>query len=170
MRCVSNHVACLLIMFLNGRLAMPLERRENVRHATLLFSAFGGGPWQMSKAVGKKRLMATIKAMVAEKLRQEGRSADDNTIKGIVHRYLKDICRFFPDETSESKEFMGVLSEFRVNANSGATNEENAEALMERTINALLEKIMYERHDLCDEKYKNLREKLIESITKNWRN
>ena len=33
------HVACLLIMFLNGRLAMPFLRRENVRHATLLFCA-----------------------------------------------------------------------------------------------------------------------------------
>ena len=26
-------------MFFNGRLAMPLKRRENVRHATLLFCA-----------------------------------------------------------------------------------------------------------------------------------
>ena len=33
------HVACLLIMFYLGRLAMPFLKRENVRHATLLFCA-----------------------------------------------------------------------------------------------------------------------------------
>ena len=37
----SIHVACLLIMFCFGRLAMPLERHVNVRHATLLFRALG---------------------------------------------------------------------------------------------------------------------------------
>ena len=42
MRYVVIHVACLLIMFLFGRLAMPLKRREKVRHATLLFRAGGG--------------------------------------------------------------------------------------------------------------------------------
>ena len=36
---VQSHVACLLVMFFNGRLAMPCMRRENVRHATLLFCA-----------------------------------------------------------------------------------------------------------------------------------
>ena len=34
-------MACLLIMFLKGRLAMPSVGRENVRHATLLFCAEG---------------------------------------------------------------------------------------------------------------------------------
>ena len=33
------HVACLLIMFYDGRLAMPYSKREKVRHATLLFCA-----------------------------------------------------------------------------------------------------------------------------------
>ena len=42
MRYVAIHVACLLIMFSDGRLAMPLERRENVRHATLLSAPAGG--------------------------------------------------------------------------------------------------------------------------------
>ena len=37
----KSHVACLLIMFLQGRLAMPHMRHENVRHATLLFRAEG---------------------------------------------------------------------------------------------------------------------------------
>ena len=37
----GTHVACLLIMFLNGRLAMPYPRRENVRHATLLYCRKG---------------------------------------------------------------------------------------------------------------------------------
>ena len=41
----KSHVACLLIMFTRGRLAMPCIRRENVRHATLLFHAEGVGPW-----------------------------------------------------------------------------------------------------------------------------
>ena len=36
---VQSHVACLLIMFCYGRLAMPFSKRENVRHATLLFRA-----------------------------------------------------------------------------------------------------------------------------------
>ena len=35
------HVACLLIMFLQWRLAMPSLEHENVRHATLLFRAEG---------------------------------------------------------------------------------------------------------------------------------
>ena len=33
------HVACLLIMFCLGRLAMPFLKCENVRHATLFLSA-----------------------------------------------------------------------------------------------------------------------------------
>ena len=37
----KSHVACLLIMFLKGRLAMPSRWRENVRHATLLFCVEG---------------------------------------------------------------------------------------------------------------------------------
>ena len=37
----KSHVACLLIMFLQWRLAMPSLERENVRHATLLFRAEG---------------------------------------------------------------------------------------------------------------------------------
>ena len=37
----KSHVACLLIMFLQGRLAMPHIRHENVRHATLLYHAKG---------------------------------------------------------------------------------------------------------------------------------
>ena len=37
----KSHVACLLIMFQSGRLAMPSIRHENVRHATLLFRAKG---------------------------------------------------------------------------------------------------------------------------------
>ena len=44
LRYVAIHVACLLIMFSDGRLAMPYSRRENVRHATLLFCAEGGVP------------------------------------------------------------------------------------------------------------------------------
>lgn len=32
------HVACLLFMFLNGRLAMPFLRHISVRHATLFLS------------------------------------------------------------------------------------------------------------------------------------
>ena len=40
MRYVAIHVACLLIMFYFGRLAMPLERHENARHATLF------APWE----------------------------------------------------------------------------------------------------------------------------
>ena len=39
---VQSHVACLLVMFCFGRLAMPCMRRDDVRHATLLFSAVGG--------------------------------------------------------------------------------------------------------------------------------
>ncbi len=35
----KSHVACLLIMFTRGRLAMPSIGHENVRHATLLFCA-----------------------------------------------------------------------------------------------------------------------------------
>ena len=37
----KSHVACLLIMFYDGRLAMPYSRHENARHATLLFCAEG---------------------------------------------------------------------------------------------------------------------------------
>ena len=37
----KSHVACLLIMFFQGRLAMPSMGHENVRHATLLFCAEG---------------------------------------------------------------------------------------------------------------------------------
>ena len=47
-------------MFSDGRLAMPLERHENVRHATLLFSAVGGCATERREtAKGKYKMYCT---------------------------------------------------------------------------------------------------------------
>ena len=47
----ASHVACLLIMFTQWRLAMPSIGRENVRHATRFFCA----PWWMLPRVKIRR-------------------------------------------------------------------------------------------------------------------
>ena len=49
----KSHVACFLIMFVIGRLAMPCMRRENVRHATLFSRAEGVNV--QTKRRGRKR-------------------------------------------------------------------------------------------------------------------
>ena len=51
------HVACLLIMFLNGRLAMPYPRRDNVRHATLIFRALERWAVKMCSSEQEERLV-----------------------------------------------------------------------------------------------------------------
>ena len=80
MRYVAIHVACLLIMFCYGRLAMPLERREKVRHATLLFCAL------------ERRVLVKKEAW-----KKEGKMNDRFEDKLRSVRYLKD-----KGETSES--------------------------------------------------------------------
>ena len=62
-------MACLLIMFFNGRLAMPYSRREDVRHATLLFCV-GGDNVQTSDAYERsiimtKQILLAILSIVA---------------------------------------------------------------------------------------------------------
>ena len=59
----KSHVACLLIMFFQGRLAMPSMGHENVRHATLIFRAEGVGLWQAIGA-GEKEIMKMIKKLM----------------------------------------------------------------------------------------------------------
>ena len=52
-------MACLHIMFFNGRLAMPYSRRENVRHATLLFRAEGVNMQTKQAREGKRNAEGT---------------------------------------------------------------------------------------------------------------
>ena len=54
LRYVAIHVACLLIMFVIGRLAMPSMGHENARHATLLFCAEGDNVRTTGARGGKK--------------------------------------------------------------------------------------------------------------------
>lgn len=115
--------------------------------------------------------MVAIKAMVAEKLRQEGRSTDDNAIKEIIRQYLKEICWLLPNKTPEGREFAEVMSGFLVNGNFDDAKVlvgEDSKALIVKSINTLLEKVMDECHDLRDEKYQHLRQKLVDAID-NWR-
>ena len=62
-------MACLLSMFSDGRLAMPLERRENVRHATLLFCAEGGDVQRKARSKEGFRHMQT-EALFAERWKE----------------------------------------------------------------------------------------------------
>lgn len=53
-------MACLLIMFCLGRLAMPPLEHDDVRHATLLFSAVGGCATESREtAKGKHKMYCT---------------------------------------------------------------------------------------------------------------
>ena len=116
--------------------------------------------------------MVTIKALVTEKLRTEGHSVEDNSVKESIRQYLEEICGLLPNETPEGKEFAEVMSGFLINGNSDAAKVligKDAKALIEKSINTLLEKIMDERHDLRDRKYMHLRQNVVEAITRNGR-
>ena len=58
-------MACLLVMFFNGRLAMPCMRRDDVRHATLLFCAEGGTVWAIGVGEGSTNMMTRGKKLSA---------------------------------------------------------------------------------------------------------
>ena len=60
----KSHVACLLIMFFDGRLAMPHIRHENVRHATLLFCAEGVNVRTTGAGERRKEMMHELKMNV----------------------------------------------------------------------------------------------------------
>lgn len=117
-------------------------------------------------------VMVTIKALVTEKLRTEGHSVEDNSVKESIRQYLEEICGLLPNETPEGHEFAEVMSGFLVNGNSDAAKVligKDAKALIEKSINTLLEKIMDERHDLRDRKYTHLRQNIVAAITRNRR-
>ena len=97
--------------------------------------------------------MATIKSMIAEMLHKSNRSADDDTVRGKVSQYLKEICQLLPNETREGQEFANVMFSFQ--------SEWHTKA-----VNALIEKAMDERDDLGDEKYGRLRQRIVDAITK----
>ena len=118
--------------------------------------------------------MQTIKAMVTEKLRREGRGVDDETVKGKVRQYLKEICKLLPNETDEGNEFARFMFKFQVDENTSdikVLSCEVANTIVEKAFNALLETIMDERDSMRDNDYagyKSIRRKLVDAI-KNWR-
>lgn len=101
--------------------------------------------------------MPTIKALIVERRRQKGRSDDGDSVKEQVGQYLKDACKFLPNETLEGCEFASLMAEFvdchKVMCDDSAFNN---------TIKKLTEKVMDERDDLSA--YKGLRKKLIEEV------
>ena len=119
-------------------------------------------------------MATTIKAMVAEKLRLDGRGVDDDTVKGKVRQYLKEICKLLPNETDEGKEFAKFMFRFQVNGNASDIKVlpcEVANTIVEKAFNALLETILNERDNMLEDDfadYKRIRQKLIEEIMK-WR-
>ena len=93
--------------------------------------------------------MATIKTMVVEKLQQEGRSTADDTIKEVIHRKMKEICKLLPDGTPEGREFADIMFKHLGEGH-------------EKMVAVLVDKVMEVRDDLCD--YPHLRQKLIGDI------
>ena len=125
--------------------------------------------------------MPTIKALIVERRRLRGRSDDDNSVKELVCRYLKNVCKFFPDATPEGMEFLSVMSKFvplkskfegvRQPIQLPVAPElvpprleslDKSSTPFQKTIERLTEKAMDERDDLSD--YKELRQKLVEEI------
>lgn len=119
-------------------------------------------------------MAATIKAMVKEKLWHKGRGMDDDTVKGKVRQYLKEICKLLPNETDEGNEFAKFMFKFQVEGNASDVKVlpcEVANTIVEKAFNALLETILNERDNMSEDDYadyKNIRQKLVEEI-KNWR-
>ena len=70
---MGNHVACLLIMFLKGRLAMPYIGHENVRHATLLFLRRGRRAL-VNRGTGEGEIIMSCSQAKVEKAYQDVRS------------------------------------------------------------------------------------------------
>ena len=101
--------------------------------------------------------MPTIKALVVERRQLRGRSDDDNSVKELVFQYLKNVCKFLPNETLEGREFASLMAEF-VDHHKVVCDD----SAFSNTIKKLTEKAMDERDDLRD--YMELRQKLIEEI------
>lgn len=119
--------------------------------------------------------MNTIKAMVVEKLRHDGRSVADDNVKKMIRQKMKKICERLPNDTPEGQEFAGIMSIFMGNPDSdkvvGTPHNvlvgKAANALVEKAFNALLDKIMGEHDNLGEDdcaEYKYLRQRLVVAI------
>ena len=112
-------MACLLIIFQSGRLAMPSTGYENVRHATLLFCAEGvnvrttgverKGKEKMSDETGSA-VDEQIKKWAEEYERLFGSSEDDVTLSDEdqippdeMRQYIDNYRRWFCEEVDKSQ-------------------------------------------------------------------
>ena len=113
--------------------------------------------------------MDTIKVMVVRKLQQKGNGNEDIAdyiVSEEIRRHLKNIARFFPNDTPEGREFNGIMSRFMVKGDCMLIGKK-ADETVGRTINALLEKIMNEPDNLDEGYYvgyMNLRSLLVDAI------
>ena len=117
--------------------------------------------------------MDTIKAMMIRKLQQKRNSNEvmaDYIVREMILRRLKDICCLLPNDTSAGREFAGFMNQFLVIGNPKAHKMlvgKEVDAIVDKAITALLEKIMTEPDDLDDcyyEDYKHLRLQLVNEI------
>ncbi len=97
--------------------------------------------------------MATIKAMIADKLQQENRETADYVIKGKIRQYLEKICLLLPDETPAGQDFAKLI--FKIQ-----------EEWHKKVVTMLIEYASEEGNDLVD--YPHLRQTLVEAINE-WR-
>ena len=116
--------------------------------------------------------MDTIKSIVVKKLQQKYSSEEitDKIVSEVVQRCLKDICRLLPNRTPAGREFAEIMNNFQVmgvpKAHRMLVGKE-ADAIVDKAINALLEAIMNEPNNRDDEYcagYKNIRSLLVNAI------
>ena len=98
--------------------------------------------------------MATIKAMVAEKLRKDGGPTDDE-VRKAVKQYLKCICAILPGENNSDKnpigaEFAKLMLPTMFPVKEIRSENVKGDDLHEQAVNKLIEKIMDDRDDLSD--------------------
>lgn len=109
--------------------------------------------------------MATIKEMIIEKIRQQSHGTfqkediSDENVRKEVAKYLHVVCLTLPgeddpDNNPEGAEFKRIMFSTHKDLHDAAKNK-------------IIEMIMEECDDLAD--YKRIRQKLVEAITKSWR-
>ena len=115
--------------------------------------------------------MATIKTMIVEKIQQQRHGIlqqedlTDDEVRKELERYFHVICLTLPGENDPNNNPVGAeFANIMFSAENGEGND-----LHEKAINKLISKVMDERDDLSDKKYKHLRQKIVEVIatTKN---
>ena len=110
--------------------------------------------------------METIKALIVEKIRKQSHGTlrpddlNDENVRKELETFLRKVCYSLPGENDPDKNPEGAVF--------AAIMFSTHKDLHDAAVNKIVEMIMDENDDLGAEKYKPLRQKIVEAVKIDW--